>query len=122
MDCPDGELSIVITDDPQIEILNWQYLHHEGPTNVISFPMQEGEYSDITPTLLGDVVISVDTADLEAQTGDMTLSERFDQLMIHGILHLFGYDHENSEQEAVVMEKKANTLFDMLVRSFPSDA
>ena len=121
MDCPDGELSIEVTDDPHIEILNREYLHHEGPTNVISFPMQEGEFSDITPSLLGDVVVSVDTADREAKIGEIDFFERFDQLVIHGILHLLGYDHENDEQEAAIMEQKADKLFDMLVRSFPSN-
>ena len=115
LDCPDGELSIVITDDPQIEILNQTYLKHEGPTNVISFPMQEGAYSEITPGLLGDVVISVDTADREARSGEMVFMDRFDQLMIHGILHLFGYDHVNDEQEAAQMEKKAHELFALLM-------
>lgn len=114
LDCPDGELSIVITDDAKIEILNQEYLHHQGPTNVISFPMQEGEFSGITPSLLGDVVISADTADREAHDAGLTLEERMDQLLIHGILHLFGFDHEADEDQAAEMEKKANELFEMV--------
>jgi probable rRNA maturation factor len=63
---PDHELSLLIVDDPQIEIINREYLQHEGPTNVISFAMQEGEFSQVSPFLLGDVVISADTAEKEA--------------------------------------------------------
>ena len=61
--------------------LNMAYLNHTGPTNVISFPMQEGQFSDITPELLGDVVISADTADREASEAGMEMSERFNQLL-----------------------------------------
>ena len=110
LDCPEGELSIVIADDPQIQELNREYLHRDKPTNVMAFPMLEGDFPDITPSLLGDVVISVETADKEARDGDMTFMERFDQLLIHGILHLFGYDHEQDEEEAVEMEEKAVEL------------
>jgi probable rRNA maturation factor len=111
LDCPDGELSILIVDDPQIAELNRQYLHREGPTNVIAFPMREGDFPQITPDLLGDVVISVDTAEREAVSAGTSLEERFLELLIHGILHLFGYDHETDAAEARVMEEKALSLF-----------
>lgn len=114
LDCPDGELSIVITDDTHIQELNREYLHRDRPTNVIAFPMLEGEFPDITPSLLGDVVISADTADREAGMGSMPMLERFDQLLVHGILHLFGYDHENDEEEAARMESKAVELLNRL--------
>ena len=107
---PDAQLSILIVDDAQMAELNMAYLNHTGPTNVISFPMQEGQFSDITPGLLGDVVISADTADREADEAGMELTERFNQLLVHGILHLVGYDHVNSEAEAEVMEQKSNEL------------
>ena len=110
LDCPDGELSLVIADDPQIEILNKEYLHRNGPTNVIAFPMQEGYFTDISPSLLGDVVISVDTACREANEAGMAFDERFDQLLVHGILHLFGYDHENDDKQAFEMKKKSDEM------------
>jgi probable rRNA maturation factor len=72
--------------------------------------MQEGPFSDITPDLLGDVVISVDTAHREAEEAGMAMQERLNQLLIHGILHLVGYDHVNSNQEAKAMERKSNEL------------
>jgi probable rRNA maturation factor len=74
----------------QIAKLNLAYLNHVGPTNVISFPMQEGPFSDMSPDLLGDVVISADTAHREAVEAGMPMRERFNQLLIHGILHLTG--------------------------------
>jgi probable rRNA maturation factor len=107
---PDAQLSILIVDDTQIAEFNLAYLNHAGPTNVISFPMQEGPFSGISPDLLGDVVISADTAHREAVEAGVQMAERFNQLLIHGILHLTGYDHVHSEEEAAVMEQKSNQL------------
>jgi probable rRNA maturation factor len=111
---PDAQLSILVVDDTQMAEINRAYLNHAGPTNVISFPMQEGQFSHISPDLLGDVVISADTADREAVEAGMQMSERFNQLLVHGILHLIGYDHVNSEQEAAVMERKSNQLMQLI--------
>ncbi len=114
LDCPDGEISILIVDDPQIEKLNRKYLNRTGPTNVIAFSMREGEFSHLSPQLLGDVVISTDTAAKEAQNSGMSMEQRFSELLVHGILHLFGYDHENSEQNARKMEKKSQELLKLI--------
>ena len=101
-------------DDPQITELNQQYLSHEGPTNVIAFAMRDGEFPDISPHLLGDVVISMDTASREAQNAAMSTERRFNELLVHGILHLMGYDHETSEEEARVMEDKSRELMGLI--------
>ena len=114
MDCPEGELSILLVDDPQIEELNREYLNRYGSTNVIAFPMRTGRFSNIAPHLLGDVVISVETAAKEAKNAGISMEERFTQLMVHGILHLLGYDHEKSEQEAQKMEKKSNEILKLI--------
>ena len=114
LDYPDAELSILIVDDQQIAQLNRQYLNREGPTNVIAFPMRQGRFSDIAPNLLGDVVISADTARREAQSAGTSMQDRFDQLLIHGILHLLGYDHENTAAETQKMEAKTNELLQLL--------
>ena len=111
---PDAQLSILIVDDTQIAEFNLAYLNHAGPTNVISFPMQEGPFSGISPDLLGDVVISADTAHREAVEAGMQMVERFNQLLIHGILHLTGYDHVHSEEAAAVMEQKSNELMELI--------
>ncbi|RLC30572.1 MAG: rRNA maturation RNase YbeY [Deltaproteobacteria bacterium] len=110
LDFPDAELSILLVDDSEIEELNRKYLNREGPTNVIAFPMQEGDFAHISPQLLGDVVVSVDTARKEAETGGIHVDERLLELLVHGILHLVGYDHELSETEALRMEAKSNEL------------
>ena len=114
MGCPDGELSLVLVDDAQIARLNEMYLQHQGPTNVISFPMREGEHTNIHPELLGDVVISMDTCAEEALAAGMDPELRFYELLIHGILHLFGYDHIHSEDEARVMEAKSRELLALI--------
>lgn len=114
MGYPDAQLSILIVDDDQIAELNLAYLNHAGPTNVIAFPMQEGQFSDITPDLIGDVVISADTAHREAVDAGIEMNERFNQLLIHGILHLVGYDHVNSEEEAIFMNQKSNELMELI--------
>lgn len=114
LDYPDAELSILIVDDQQIAQLNHQYLNREGPTNVIAFSMRQGPFSDIAPNLLGDVVISIDTAQREAQSAGISMQDRFDQLLIHGTLHLLGYDHEHSAAEARKMEEKTKELLQLL--------
>ena len=114
LDCPDGELSILIVDDPQIEVLNKKYLNRRGATNVIAFPMRTDQFSNITPQLLGDVVISVDTANKEGKNAGIDMEERFVQLLVHGVLHLLGYDHEKTEQEAKIMEKMSDEVLKLI--------
>ena len=108
--CDDHEISIVITGDEEIRELNANFRGMDKPTNVLSFPMQEGEFSDITPGLLGDVVISLDRAEHEAGQAGISRDERMSQLLVHGILHLFGFDHEQGEDDADRMEKKSVEL------------
>lgn len=104
------ELSILFIDDKKMQELNSQYRNINKPTNVLSFPMQEGVFSNITQTLLGDVVISLETAKREADFSNIMLDERLSQLLIHGILHLIGYDHEKSSQRNSEMELKSMEL------------
>ena len=110
MGCDAHEISIVMTDDDQIQQLNKTYRKKDKPTNVLAFPMQEGQFTDITPGLLGDVVISCETAQQEADEANIALLERISQLLIHGILHLMGFDHETSQSDAQKMEDKGLEL------------
>ena len=113
--CPDSELAVTIVGDRSIRTLNRQYLGKDRPTNVISFAMNEGECSGLNPEVLGDVVISAATAAREAAEGELLFVERLSFLLLHGILHLVGYDHERSgPEEAVRMEEKERELFDLL--------
>lgn len=97
LDRPDGELSVVVADNEQIRELNRAYLDRDRPTNVISFPQQEGEGPG--GDHLGDVVISIETAHHEAQDAGMRLDERMLELLVHGICHLAGYNHEGVSDE-----------------------
>ena len=108
------ELSIVITDDAQIRSLNRQYRQKDSATNVLAFSMQEGDFSQITPGLLGDLVISWETADREARSAGITLMERMSQLLVHGSLHLAGFDHEQDESGAREMEEKSLELLRLI--------
>ncbi|WP_224985124.1 rRNA maturation RNase YbeY [Geomonas agri] len=114
--CPEAELSVSIVGDRSIRVLNREYLGRDKATNVISFAMQEGEFGAINPDVLGDVVISVDTAAREAEEAGQTFLERLYFLLLHGILHITGYDHERSgEAEAARMEAKEREIFSLLV-------
>jgi probable rRNA maturation factor len=112
LECPEAELSVVVVDDAGIQELNRDYLGRDRPTNVISFPMLEGEESGIVPGLLGDVVISADTAARDAEEAGSTFEREFVFLLIHGILHLVGFNHEGvDDAEIARMEAKEDELF-----------
>ncbi len=107
-------MSILIVDDSEIAGLNEEYLKRSGATNVIAFPMQQGPFGHINPNLLGDVVISLDTTAREAKDEDISVELRFDQLLIHGILHLLGFDHEKTPKQAETMMLKEEELLRLL--------
>jgi probable rRNA maturation factor len=113
--CPDAELSIVLVDDADIQLLNRDYLQRDKPTNVISFSMREGEGGNLHPELLGDVVISTETAARDAAEAGISFESELLFLLLHGILHLCGYDHERgTAEEASIMEAKEQEIFAIL--------
>jgi len=113
--CPDKEISLTFIDDAAIHLLNKQYLGKDKPTNVLSFSLQEGEFGSLNPDMLGDIVISVETAKRDAVTGGLTLDEEIDFLIIHGILHLIGYNHEGATRgQTAKMRAKEKELFHLL--------
>jgi len=103
----------VIAGDEEITRLNRQYFQRQGPTNVISFPM-EIEKSE-SPRMLGDVVISADTARRHAAAAGIPTEEEVLFLLIHGTLHLVGYDHEGPAGERRKMEAKEKEIFGELM-------
>lgn len=112
---PDSELAVTVVGDRNIRALNRDYLGKDRATNVISFALNEGECSGINPDVLGDVVISAATAAREAAEGGIPYEERLSFLLLHGILHLAGYDHERSgPEEAARMEEKEQELYALL--------
>lgn len=119
MECPEGELSLLLVDDGQIQQINRDYLQRDWPTNVISFSMREGADASMHPHLLGDVVISTDTAARDAAEAAVSFESELYFLLLHGILHLFGYDHERgTEQQALEMEALEERLFNGIAAEF----
>jgi probable rRNA maturation factor len=115
--CPDSEISILIVDDARIQELNRDYLQRDKPTNVISFSMLEGEGGSLQPQLLGDVVISADTAARDALEADIPFENELYFLLLHGILHLLGYDHERgTAEDTAKMETKEQEIFAVIER------
>ncbi len=107
----EAELSLLFVNDLQIQTLNRRYLGRDKPTNVLAFPMRKGEFSTLHPHLLGDIVISVETA--KRQSGRFGLDEMqtIILLMIHGVLHLIGYEHEGTKKGAREMSAKQKEIF-----------
>ena len=112
LQCADREISLVLVDNEQIREMNRQYLNRDYPTNVISFPLLEGDFCNINPQMIGDIVISVERAWQDAAEGELTIEDEIDFLLIHGLLHLLGYDHENgNELDALAMKQKEDEVF-----------
>jgi len=105
------EISILLVEDREIRVINKTYLKRDRPTNVMAFPMLEGLFRKIHPQVLGDVVISIETASRDAKKEGMALEDEIFFLLIHGILHLLGYDHEGSVAQARRMRDKERELF-----------
>ena len=110
----DCELSLLLTDDVEIQELNRTYRDLDKATDVLSFPQDEDAVNETGDTLLGDVVISVETAARQAEEHHLSFNEELILLAIHGILHLLGYDHERSPQEARIMQDKTQVVFETL--------
>lgn len=107
----DAELSVVLIDDARIRDLNRRYLNRDKPTNVLAFPMREGEFSILHPNLLGDLVISVEMAKRQSGRFGLDKTEMVILLMVHGVLHLIGYEHEGTKKGAREMSLKQKELF-----------
>lgn len=113
--CKDRELSVLLTDDGHMARLNELYLGRKGSTNVMAFPMEENPLDgDGSFGVLGDVVVSLDTAMRESEQSGDSFERRVDYLLIHGLLHLLGYDHEHSEREAAEMENEEERLVHLM--------
>lgn len=97
------EISVVLASDDMVSTLNKQYKKKIGPTNVLSFPMMEGNEAPGQLTALGDIVLALETIAREAQEQEKSFKDHMTHLIVHGMLHLIGYDHETDE-EAEVME------------------
>jgi probable rRNA maturation factor len=93
------EVGLTLTDDAEIHVLNRGYRRKDRPTDVLAFAMREGEGGHLHPGVLGDVVISLDTAARQARRG---LAAEVEFLWSHGLCHLLGYDHRTDREEATM--------------------
>jgi len=119
MDLVDKEACITLVSNQRIHELNRDYRAKDAPTDVLSFPQNEGEMAFINPSVLGDIVISVERAQeqyrgvpqagrpTDTHSADWTLLDEVTHLLIHGLLHLLGYDHlVHSDAEAMEDEER----------------
>jgi len=102
--CSDRELSVVFGSDRLLQELNRTYRHKDCATNVLAFPQYPTYAGEPVTTILGDVVVSLPTAAREACALQQSLEERVVYLLLHGMLHLLGYDHERSAVQRRHME------------------
>ncbi len=112
-----AELSVSLVRDGEIRELNRRYRCKDQPTDVLAFALREGEFG-VVGGALGDVVISLDTARRQALEYRGTLIDEVDRLLVHGILHLAGYDHEVSPREERRMRRRERDLRARLRRDF----
>jgi rRNA maturation RNase YbeY len=113
------ELGILFVGDRRMRGLNRRYRGNDCTTDVLAFSMRNARSphaSRLTPGLLGDVVIAVPTAIRQAKQGKRSLDEELTVLLVHGILHLCGYDHERSKNEARRMRRRERMILRLLPR------
>jgi probable rRNA maturation factor len=114
----DSTLSLSLVGDAAMRALNREYRGRDAPTDVLSFPLDDGRDPAVCERLLGDVVISVETARCKAAGYDAPLQRELYRLLIHGVLHLKGHDHvERSERR--VMEREERRLADAIELPWP---
>ena len=112
-----AELSILLVDNPQIQKLNRLWRKKDRPTDVLAFAQREGEKADPADPVLGDIVISVEQAKKQAEAQGHSLEKELDILLIHGILHLLGYEHEHGGRQAKKMREKEKELLEKLEKA-----
>lgn len=105
-----AELTISLVDDREIQRLNRAYRGTDQPTDVLAFAMREGIRTPGDAAVLGDVVISLETAGRQARRRGVATADEIRTLLVHGVLHLLGYDHERSAAEARRMKAMERRL------------
>jgi probable rRNA maturation factor len=93
----EGSISFLLTNDAEMQTLNKKYKSKDKPTNVLSFPQNE-------KGLVGDVIIALETVQAEAHEQEKSFYDHFCHMVVHGVLHLKGYDHEKSKKAQKEME------------------
>lgn len=109
LELSDREVSILLTGDEGIRDLNLRFRNIDRPTDVLSFTMEDER-------LLGDIAVSVETAVRQARDFKVSLEEELGRLVVHGVLHLLGYDHVKGGTQARKMRAKEEELLERLRR------
>jgi len=111
-----AEVSVLLVGDKAMRSLNRQYRGKDRSTDVLSFPLREGRFKGIQPHVLGDIVLSLPTAARQAKAAGDTYYVEIGRLLVHGYLHLLGYDHEKNGTEARRMDRHERRLREALKR------
>ena len=111
---PHTEVSVVLANDEYIHALNLQYRGKDCPTDVLSFALNEGDEPEVIDgpeeVLLGDIIISLETATRQAAEYGHSLERELAYLTVHGILHLLGYDHMTEEEKKEMRQEEEHIL------------
>ncbi|MEX1021769.1 MAG: rRNA maturation RNase YbeY [Dehalococcoidia bacterium] len=108
-----ASLAVVLADDILLRELNQRHRDTDAPTDVLSFPAGEGEATPIPegePAYLGDIVVSVQSVERQAEEAGLGGAEELAHVVLHGLLHLLGYDHEAAEDEALMKAREEAIL------------
>ncbi len=112
----DAEVSVLLVGDRFMRTLNRRYRGKDRTTDVLSFPFREGAFGSLRQDLLGDIVVSLPTAERQARQAGESVARELDRLLVHGLLHLLGYDHERGAREERRMRSRERRLLEMLSR------
>ena len=110
----EAQVSILFCSDSYIKRLNREYRKVDASTDVLAFSMFEGRFSKVHPEILGDVVISLETASRQARRFRHSLDEEIALLVVHGILHLLGHDHLKKKDKELMRRKEKQILSEVL--------
>lgn len=97
-------VTVAFVSDRAMRELNWRWRGKRGTTDVLSFPAEQAEFEKLTGATLGDVVISVERAEKQAAEHNLSFEREVEQLILHGVLHLCGHDHETDDGEMNALE------------------
>jgi len=115
----DAEVTVTLLSDNGIRSLNRRYLERNRPTDVLAFSQREGPLPGSDERVLGDVVVSAETAARQARERGIPFNEELDRLVVHGILHLIGYDHTDRPSEALRMGREQSRILRRLHHRLP---
>ena len=112
LDLKNASITLIVTDDAYMRKINREYRGLDEPTDVISFSNRDNPFPDIDADSeeIGDLYISMEKADRQAREYRVSLDEEMKRLIVHGMLHLVGYDHERSDSDEEIMLQKEDEL------------